>query len=132
MSYPLIFNGLVNSGTFLLDSTTKSAIQSDPKQIENKVVALTDDFTVGYGSANDSPLGFVEKVEPYKSGDEQWVVSVFWNKSIEGVKCTGSEEAGKYLACDGSGGVITSSTATSARCWGVDDTDNTATVYIHG
>ena len=132
MIYPLIFEGLRNGGTFLLDETTKAAIAQDPTQIEGKIVALTDNFTVGYGSANDVPLGFVEKVEQDKSGSSNWVVSVVWNQSREDIPCAGSETAGSYLACDGSGGVSASTTSTSARCWGVDATEKVATVYIHG
>lgn len=132
MIYPLIFEGLRNGGTFLLDETTKTAIAQDPKQIEGKVVTLTDSYTVGYGAAKDVPLGFVEKVEPDKSGSSEWVVSVVWNQSREDIACAGSETAGTYLACNGSGGVSASTTATSARCWGVDATAKTATVYIHG
>lgn len=130
MSEFYCYEGLRNGGTFLLDDTTKTAIASDPKQILGKVVALTDNFTAGYGSAGDIPLGFVEMVEPEKSGSEQWVVSVVWNQSREGV--TGSGTAGSFLTCDGTGGVSTSTTATNARLWGIDSTDNTATVYIHG
>lgn len=137
MIYPLIFEGLRNGGTFLLDSTTKTAIAQDPKQIEGKVVTLTDNYTVGYGSSGKIPLGFVEKVEPDKSGSTEWVVSVVWNQSREDIPCAGSETAGSYLACDGTGGVALSGTssapvASRAVAWGVDATAKTATVYIHG
>lgn len=132
MSEFYCYEGLRNGGTFLLDETTKTTIVTDPKQILGKVVALVDNYTVGYGSSADVPLGFVEQVELEKTGSEQFVVSVVWNQSREDVMCAGSETAGSFLACDGKGGVVSSTTATSARCWGVDSSAKTATVYIHG
>lgn len=132
MSVFYSYEGLRNGGTFLLDDTTKDKIESNPNKLVGKVVAMTGNFTVGYGSANDNPLGFVESVEIEKSGSNQFVVAVVWNQSREDITCAGSETAGTYVACDGSGGVVTSTSATSSRCWGVDSTANTAAVYIHG
>lgn len=132
MSEFYCYEGLRNGGTFLLDTTTKTTIADNPKQIEGKVVAITENYTVGYGSSGDIPLGFVEKVELEKSGSGQLVVSVVWNQSREDISCSGSETAGSYLSCNGAGGVVASTATTSSRCWGVDTTANTATVYIHG
>lgn len=137
MSEFYCYEGLRNGGTFLLDTTTKTTIADNPKQIEGKVVTLTGNYTVGYGSSGNIPLGFVEKVELEKSGSNQFVVSVVWNQSREGVPCAGSETAGAYLACNGTGGVALSGTssapvASRAVAWGVDATAKTATVYIHG
>lgn len=126
------YKGLRNGGTFLLDATTAEKIKNDPLQICGKVVTLVDNYTVGYGSSGKRPLGFVEMVEHERNFSEQWVVSVVWNRSTEMVPCAGSETAGDYVACDGSGGVTTSANATPACVWGVDSDNKVATVYIHG
>lgn len=132
MVYELGFNGIRNGATFYLDSTTKTAIKSNTKDIIGKVVTLVDNATVGYGEAGDRPLGFVESIEEDKSGSETWVVSVLFNQSQEGINCAGTEIAGEYLACDGTGGLAKSTTATNAVAYSVDSTNKVCTVYISG
>lgn len=126
------YQGLRNGGTFLLDNTTAQKIKDNPNQICGKVVTLVDNYTAGYGSAGDVPLGFVEMVEHEVNFSEQLVVSVVWNRSLEMVPCAGSEKAGNYAQCDGNGGISASTAATPARVWGVDAEGKVATVYIHG
>lgn len=126
------YEGIRNGGTYILDDTTKNAIVSDPRQIEGKVVAMTGNYTVGYGSSGDTPLGFVEKAEPERTNSNTWVVSVVFNQSREGIECAGSETAGDFASVDGKGGIVKSTTATNARIWGVHADNKTATVYIHG
>lgn len=126
------YEGIRNGGTFLLDDTTKTEIAADPMQIVGKVVTLTSNYTVGYGSSGDAPLGFVEMVEKETGNNNALVVSVVFNQSREGVTCAGSEAAGNYAACDGTGGIVKSTTATNTRIWGVNATSKTATVYIRG
>lgn len=137
MIYPLGFSGIRNGASFHVDEATKTSIVSKPTQIEGKVVTLTGNYTVGYGTSGDIPLGFVEKIEPEKSGSSDLIVSVVWNQAREDIPCVGSETAGSYLACDGTGGVKISGTssapvASRAVAYGVDSTAKTATVYIHG
>lgn len=132
------YEGIRNGATFLLDTTTATAIKDKPSVIEGKVVTLTGNYTVGYGSSGNNPLGFVEKVEiESNSNPKQYVVSVVFNQSREDIACAGSETAGDYLACDGSGGLALSGTssapkASNAIAWGVDATAKTCTVYIRG
>lgn len=126
------YEGIRNGGTFLLDDTTKTTIAADPMQIVGKVVTLTSNYTVGYGSSGDAPLGFVEMVEKETGNNNALVVSVVFNQSREGITCAGSEVAGNYAACDGTGGIVKSTTATNTRIWGVNATSKTATVYIRG
>lgn len=132
------YEGLRNGATFKLDTTTATAIKDDPKAIVGKVVALVDNYTVGYGTSGDNPLGFVEQVEvESNSNNQQYVVSVVFNQSREDISCAGTESAGDFLAVDGSGGVVTSGTSSAAKpsnaiAWGVDTTAKTCTVYIRG
>lgn len=126
------YKGLRNGGTFLLDETTQDKIKSSPNQLIGKVVTLTDNYTVGYGSANAVPLGFVEMVEKEATNSDRLVVSVVWNQSEELIDCAGSETAGNFAACDGKGGIVRSTTPSNARIWGVDTAGKVATVYIHG
>lgn len=126
------YEGIRNGATYILDDTTKTAIAADPMQIVGKVVALTGNYTVGYGASGATPLGFVEMVEKETGNGDTLVVSVVFNQSREGVACAGTETAGAFAACDGTGGIVKSTTATNARIWGVNADSKTATLYIHG
>lgn len=137
MSVFYSYQNLKNGGTFKLASTTATSIAADPKSIVGKVVTITGNYEVGYGSAGDRPLGFVEQIEKETSNSSSYVVSVIWNTTQEGITCVGSETAGAYLACDGTGGVKISGTSSApivsnAVAYGVDATAKTVTVYIHG
>lgn len=126
------YEGIRNGATFKLSDDTKTALNGKYSDLVGKVVALTDNYEVGYGSAGDAPIGFVEQVEKENTNSDTLVVSVVFNQAREEIACAGSESAGEYLACDGKGGVQTSSTATSAVAYGVDSDNKLATVYIHG
>jgi hypothetical protein len=58
-AYDLGFEGLVDSGTFLVDSTSAATIKA------GDFVALNGDYSCGFGSAGDAILGRVEVVEKY-------------------------------------------------------------------
>lgn len=124
------YNGLRNGGTFKLNATTKSTIQADPKQIVGKVVAITGDYEVGYGSDADEPFGVVEQIEKESTNSADYVVSVLWGQTFEDVKCAGTENAGEFLACDGAGGVKTSVEHTNCIALGVDKSATTCTIKI--
>lgn len=124
------YEGLRDNGTFIVDTTTATAVKDNPEDIVGKVVTLTGNFTVGYGSSGDVPLGFVAQIEKESTNSDKLVVSVRWNRSQEFVEGTGVT-AGDYVACNGTGGVAKSTDPTSARAWGADG-DTTYTVYIHG
>lgn len=126
------YEGIRNGATYLVDATTKTALGTNPMQIVGKVVTLTGNYTVGYGSSGDAPLGFVEMIEKESTNSDTLVVSVVFNQSREGIDCAGSEAAGNYAACNGTGGIVKSTTATNTRIWGVNATSKTATIYIGG
>lgn len=131
------FEELKNGGTFKLDTTTATAIKDNPASFVGKVVTITGNYTVGYGSSGDNPLGFVGQVEKESTNSTTYVVSVLWNVSHEDIDCAGTETAGAYLACNGTGGLALSGTASapvvsSAKAYGVDATGKKCTAYIHG
>lgn len=129
--YELAFNGLRNSGTFYVASATKSTISADPKQIIGKVVTITGDSEVGYGSADDEPFGVVEQVEYVSTNDDDFVVSVAWGQCFEDIPCAGTENAGEFLACDGNGGVKNSVEHTNCVAINVQKSGtNTCTIKI--
>ena len=128
--YELSFNGLRNSGTFKVASATKSAIQSDPKQIIGKVVTITGNQEVGYGAADDEPFGVVEQVEYVSTNDDDYLVAVAWGQTFEDIKCAGTENAGEFLACDGSGGVKTSVEHTNCVALDVDQSATLCAIKI--
>lgn len=125
------YEGLRDGGTFKVASATVTAIQDDPNQIVGKVVAVTGDGEVGYGSPGDAPLGFVEVIEKEVTNSEDYVVSVLWHQVKEDVPCAGSETAGDWLACDGNGGVQTSSECTGVRLLSVNTEDKLAIVQMY-
>lgn len=130
------YEGIRNGATFKVAAATKSKLDK-PSDLNGKVVTLTGNYEVGFGSAGDRPLGFVEMTE-YEANDPSVLVcSVVFNQAREDIPCAGSETAGDYLACDGEGGLALSGTSTAAIvsnavAWGVDATAKTCTVYIHG
>ena len=128
--YELSFNGLRNSGTFKVASATKSTIQSDPKQIIGKVVTITGNQEVGYGSADDEPFGVVEQVEFVSTNDDDYVVTVAWGQTFEDIKCAGTENAGEFLACNGTGGVKTSVEHTNCVALDVDQSATLCAIKI--
>lgn len=128
--YELSFNGLRNSGTFKVASATKSAIQSDPKQIIGKVVTITGNQEVGYGAADDEPFGVVEQVEYVSTNDNDYLVAVAWGQTFEDIKCAGTENAGEFLACDGTGGVKTSVEHTNCVALDVDQSATLCAIKI--
>lgn len=131
------YEGIRNGATFKVAAATKTALGTNPADIVGKVVTLTGNYEVGYGSSGDRPLGFVEQVEKESTNSDTLVVSVVWNQSREDIPCAGSETAGAYLACDGTGGLALSGTSSAPKvsnaiAYGVDATAKTCTVYIHG
>lgn len=136
-AYPLIYEGIRNGATFKVAAATKTALAGKFSDIVGKVVTVTGNQEVGYGSSGDRPLGFVEQVEKYSTNDDTLVVSVVWNQAREDIACAGSETAGDYLACDGTGGLALSGTSSAPKvsnavAYAVDATAKTCTVYIHG
>ena len=128
--YELSFNGLRNSGTFHVAAATKSTIQSDPKQIIGKVVTITGNGEVGYGSADDEPFGVVEQVEFVSTNDDDYVVTVAWGQTFEDIKCAGTENAGEFLACNGTVGVKTSVEHTNCVALDVDQSATLCAIKI--
>lgn len=131
------YEGIRNGATYKVAAATKTALAGKTKDIVGKVVTLTGNYEVGYGSSGDRPLGFVEQIEKENVNSDDLVVSVVWNQCREDIPCAGSETAGAYLACDGTGGLALSGTTSAPKvsnavAYGVDATAKTCTVYIHG
>lgn len=130
------YEGLEKAFTFKVDSTTSTAVAADPKELVGKAIAMTGDYTVGYGTSGDAIMGFVEQVEIASTNDKTLLVSVRRFRMFEGVSCAGTETAGDFLTVDGSGGVAkatVSTTAiapTNAIAIGVNATDKTCTVLV--
>lgn len=114
------FEGLRDGGTFVVDETTKSAIEKNPADIIGKVVAVTGNGEAGYGSAGDAPLGFVEMVEKEVTNSDNLVISVVWHQVREEIPASGVA-AGDWAACDGNGGVQKSTDATGVRVLAFED-----------
>lgn len=131
MAYGIDYNGVRDNAPFHLNSTTKSAIESDPKQIMGKVVTLTGNGEVGYGADGDDPIGVVQFPPEWNTtNDHDFLVTVSWGMCFEGIKCAGTESAGDYLACDGNGGVKTSVDATHCVALSVDTSTNTCAIKM--
>lgn len=126
------YEGIRNGATFKVAEATKTALANKYSDIVGKVVTLTGNQEVGYGSAGDEPLGFVEQVEKESTNRDVLVVSVVWNQAREDIPCAGSESVPTFVACDGNGGLQAASSATSAKLYAVDTENSTCTVYIHG
>lgn len=125
------YEGLVGGGAFMLDETTKGTISADPKQIIGKVVTVTGGGEVGYGDADDEILGVVTQVEYVSTNDDNFVVTVEWGKTFEGISCQGTENAGEFLAGNGDGTVKTSVEHTGCKALLVDNTSgNTCVIKI--
>lgn len=133
----LCYEGIRNGATFKVAAATVTALANKPSDLVGKVVTLTGNKEVGYGSSGANPLGFVVQVEKETGNSDALVASVVWNEAREDIPCAGSETAGAYLACDGSGGLVLSGTSSapvvsSAKAYSVDGTGKTCIVYIHG
>lgn len=137
MAELLLYGDIKNGATFKVASATVTALAGKPSDLVGKVVTLTGNKEVGYGSSGDNPLGFVVQVEKETGNSDALVASVVWNEAREDIVCAGTETVGAYLACDGTGGLALSGTssapkASSAKAYSVDATAKTCIVYIHG
>ena len=142
-AYDLGFNGLVDSGTFLVDSTSAATLAA------GDFVALTGDYTCGFGSANGTILGRVVVVEGYDmlSADGK-VATVKRRCSFEDVALSATTtyhptSYGDLIAVDGAGKIqklqplavdTTNSKVTlkRANCFAieVDTTNAVATIWL--
>ena len=142
-AYDLGFNGLVDSGTFLVDSTSAATLAA------GDFVALTGDYTCGFGSANGTILGRVVVVEGYDmlSADGK-VATVKRRCSFEDVALSATTTYrptayGDLIAVDGAGkiqklqnlAVDTTNSAVTlkrANCFAieVDTTNAVATIWL--
>ena len=141
-AYDLGFNGLVDSGTFLVDTTSAATLAA------GDFVALTGDYTCGFGSANGTILGRVVAVEGYDmlSADGK-VATVKRRCSFEDVALSATTTYrptayGDLIAVDGAGKIqklqnlavdTTNGIApkrTNAFALAVDTTNATATIWL--
>ena len=141
-AYDLGFNGLVDSGTFLVDTTSAATLAV------GDFVALTGDYTCGFGSANGTILGRVVVVEGYDmlSADGK-VATVKRRCSFEDVALSATTTYrptayGDLIAVDGAGKIqklqnlavdTTNGIApkrTNAFALAVDTTNAVATIWL--
>lgn len=115
-----------DGGTFKLDKTTATAIKADMESILGKVVSLvgTTAPEVGYGTSGDPVFGVVTAVEKEAPNSEDFVVTVEYGRCFEEVPTSGTSTAvaGKGVAVNGAGAVITSEDITTAICLAVNGT----------
>lgn len=129
----IFYDGIEKAATLLLDTATTTAISADPKQIVGKVVTVTGNDTVGYGSAGAPILGIVDpSVEPISTNDKKLLVCVRRFRMFENVPCAGTETAGNYAVVDGSGGVQAAGkdVSTTTTITKVNATDKTCTIWV--
>ena len=141
-AYDLGFNGLVDSGTFLVDTASAATLKA------GDFVALTGDYTCGFGSANGTILGRVVVVEGYDmlSADGK-VATVKRRCSFEDVALSATTtyrptSYGDLVAVDGAGKIqklqnlavdTTNGIApkrTNAFALAVDTTNAVATIWL--
>lgn len=124
------YEGLKDGGTFKVDATTKGTISANPQAMVGKVVTVTGNGEAGYGSAGKAPLGVVEQIEKEVTNSGDFVISVIWGRTFEGITCAGTETAGDFLQCDGTGGVAKSTTYTGCTALSVDSGTTTCAIRI--
>lgn len=124
------YEGLRTAGTFPVASATKAALKGKPQDIIGKVVTITGNHEVGYGSDKAVPLGVVTQVEPYAAGSEQLVVTVNWGQTFTNIPCTTGDKAGNYLLCDGKGGLKKVADTTVTNCKALAVTEQLADIKI--
>ena len=142
-AYDLGFNGLVDSGTFLVDTTSAATLAA------GDFVALTGDYTCGFGSANGTILGRVVVVEGYDmlSADGK-VATVKRRCSFEDVALSATTTYrptayGDLIAVDGAGKIqklqslavdttnsVVAPKRTNAFALAVDTTNAVATIWL--
>lgn len=122
-----------NGSTYKLDTTTVTAIKNDLSSIRGKVVTLTGNLEVGFGSDGDIPLGYVAQIENENTSSPDYVVSVIWHTGVDEVACAGTETAGDFLCCDGKGGLkaAAAGTVTTVRAHFVDSTNKVCGAYFN-
>lgn len=102
-AYDISFEGLVDSGTFLVDSTSAATLAA------GDFVALTGNGTCGFGSAGGAILGRVEVVEGYDTlSTDGKVATIKRGCSFEDVAMSATTtyrptSFGDLLAVDGAG-----------------------------
>jgi hypothetical protein len=142
-AYDLGFDGLVDSGTFLVDSTTAKTLAV------GDFVTLVAANTCGFGSANATILGRVEAVENYSNDDTDGKVATVKRRcSFEDVALSATTtyhptSYGDLIAVDGAGKIqklqplavdTTNNQVTMQRanCFAieVDTTNAVATIWL--
>lgn len=128
------YEGLKDSGTFRLDSKTKTAIKADPKAILGKAVTFVANSAndgsplVGYGAADAFIAGIVTAIEQDETASEEFVVTVTRNSTFDNVPAntTTAPVEGGGVTCDGKGGVQKATGATNAVFLAFDQSGKTS------
>ena len=142
-AYDLGFDGLVDSGTFLVDSTTALTLAA------GDFVTLVAANTCGFGSANATILGRVESVENYSNDSTDGKVATVKRRcSFEDVALSATTtyrptSYGDLIAVDGAGKIqklqslavdttnsVVAPKRTNAFALAVDTTNAVATIWL--
>ena len=135
MSAILSFNRLMQCGTFFFDATrlltkwSATAVKDLPDEaldeIVGKAVTITDNETVGYGTAGGSLVGIVTKAEFDSNAKTKIVVTVDWTGTFEEVATASALTAGDQVEVDGNGGLKKATASGKAIVVSAGDTSAT-------
>lgn len=115
MNTILSFKRLMECGTFFFDETpiltkwsataVKDLEDEALNELVGKAVTITDNETVGYGTAGGSIVGIVTKAEFDSNAKTKIVVTVDWTGTFEEVATASALTAGDQVEVDGNGGL---------------------------
>lgn len=125
--FSMVGTGGAEFVTMPLDSTTVTAIGKNYDSARGKAVSLTDNNTVGFGTAGDPLFGVIAKVE------HDGYASVQVKGFACGLSGTASSTAiNKFAAVDGSGGVKSGGTGVVSNGYitSFDSTSKMTDIYM--
>ena len=135
MNTILSFKRLMECGTFFFDETpiltkwSATAVKDLPDEaldeIVGKAVTITDNETVGYGTAGGSLVGIVTKAEFDSNAKTKIVVTVDWTGTFEEVATASALTAGDQVEVDGNGGLKKATASGKAIVVSAGDTSAT-------
>lgn len=134
------YNGIKDSGTFIVDATTATAIGTSLAGEANKAYTISADGKVGYGASGDIVFGIVQVVEKESANSTTLLASLKMTGMVEAVTTTtvaaNLPVIGKKVLVDGAGALIVAATAVTADAVGnaiafsVDATNHLAIIRL--
>ena len=138
MNTILSFKRLMECGTFFFDETpiltkwsataVKDLEDEALNELVGKAVTITDNETVGYGSAGSALVGIVEKAEFDSNAKAKIVVTVNWTGTFEEVPTAARLTAGDEVEVDGNGAL--KKAAAGGHAIVIAAGENTATILM--